>query len=101
MFTDWFLAKHLDVSLTEEENTLTQSVFKFLRDNALAQPQVWVHRDYHSRNLMCYAQDNPGIIDFQEADTQVSGKLGQWISIGGTTDISSNKQIWLNVERIP
>lgn len=67
LFTDWFLAKHLEVELSNDEKAMTQSVFEFLRDNALAQPQVWVHRDYHSRNLMCYSLDNPGIIDFQDA----------------------------------
>ena len=38
-----------------------------LADNSHAQPQVFVHRDYHSRNLMCLEQGNPGILDFQDA----------------------------------
>ncbi|MCU7866096.1 MAG: phosphotransferase, partial [Candidatus Thiodiazotropha sp. (ex Lucinoma borealis)] len=42
-------------------------VFNLLADNALQQPQVCVHRDYHSRNLMVTAQHNPGILDFQDA----------------------------------
>jgi aminoglycoside/choline kinase family phosphotransferase len=41
--------------------------FEFLISAALAQPQVFVHRDYHSRNLMVVPERNPGIIDFQDA----------------------------------
>lgn len=67
LFPDWFLAKHLSITLTTEEQELLNQVFEILRDNALVQPQVWVHRDYHSRNLMIYPDDNPGIIDFQDA----------------------------------
>ena len=42
-------------------------MFSALIDNALEQPQVFVHRDYHSRNLMVTAENNPGIIDYQDA----------------------------------
>ena len=41
--------------------------FALLADNALEQPKVWVHRDYHSRNLMVTDPDNPGVLDFQDA----------------------------------
>ena len=43
------------------------AAFEFLVAEALAQPQVFVHRDYHSRNLMITRERNPGIIDFQDA----------------------------------
>jgi hypothetical protein len=42
-------------------------VFERLAESALAQPRVCVHRDYHSRNLMLTAENNPGILDFQDA----------------------------------
>jgi aminoglycoside/choline kinase family phosphotransferase len=63
LFTDWFLGEHLSIPVP---NTI-QNQFDLLINNALEQPQVVVHRDYHSRNLMYSATDNPGIIDFQDA----------------------------------
>ncbi len=66
LFRDWFIAKHLDIVLTAAEDRQLTSLFEMLADCALGQPQVPVHRDYHSRNLMVGA-DNPGIIDFQGA----------------------------------
>ena len=47
--------------------------FQFLITEALRQPQVFVHRDYHSRNLMVTRERNPGVIDFQDA---VRGPIG-------------------------
>ena len=44
-----------------------QNAFDHLKDNALEQPQVFVHRDYHSRNLMVTTDNNPGVIDYQDA----------------------------------
>jgi len=67
LFSDWFIEKHLSLSISDAERETLNSSFEMLRDNALQQPQVWVHRDYHSRNLMVYEADNPGIIDFQDA----------------------------------
>jgi aminoglycoside/choline kinase family phosphotransferase len=67
LFPDWYIAKHLDLTLTDDQkNTLTK-VFDTLLANNLAQTQVFVHRDYHSRNLMVLPTGNPGIIDFQDA----------------------------------
>jgi aminoglycoside/choline kinase family phosphotransferase len=65
LFVDWFLHRHLGLDLDAE--IALGSVFGHLIDSALAQPQVCVHRDYHSRNLMKLQQDNPGVIDFQDA----------------------------------
>ncbi|MCU7857995.1 MAG: phosphotransferase [Candidatus Thiodiazotropha sp. (ex Lucinoma borealis)] len=67
LFRDWLLARELKLTLTSEEQSMLDSVFNLLADNALQQPQVCVHRDYHSRNLMVTAQHNPGILDFQDA----------------------------------
>jgi aminoglycoside/choline kinase family phosphotransferase len=63
LFTDWFLGEHLSIPVP---STL-QSQFDLLINNAVEQPQVVVHRDYHSRNLMYSDTENPGIIDFQDA----------------------------------
>jgi aminoglycoside/choline kinase family phosphotransferase len=63
LFPQWFLSKHFDMTIPEH----LQTTFDLLIDNALSQPQVIVHRDYHSRNLMVVADKNPGIIDFQDA----------------------------------
>ncbi len=67
LFTDWLLGKHLGLNLSREEQQMLAATFERLIDNALAQPVVCVHRDYHSRNLMLVEADNPGVIDFQDA----------------------------------
>ncbi len=65
LFTDWFLAVHLDLNVKSLGSVLQES-HDCLVTNALEQPQVFVHRDYHSRNLMVDTP-NPGILDFQDA----------------------------------
>lgn len=67
LFREWFLNKNLSITLTSTESNLISQVFAGLIDNALAQPQVFVHRDYHSRNLMQLDGNHPGIIDYQDA----------------------------------
>lgn len=67
LFHDWFLPQLLGYSLTDDERQLLQSVYQQLEDAALEQPQVWVHRDYHSRNLIYRDGKSPGVIDFQDA----------------------------------
>lgn len=67
LFHDWFLGQLMGVRLDPAQQAIWQSVKQVLVDNALAQPQVFVHRDYHSRNLMKTEQKNPGILDFQDA----------------------------------
>jgi len=70
LFADWYVRHHLGLTLdTTQQNTL-HSVFGKILANNLAQTRVFVHRDYHSRNLMFVDQEfpvNPGIIDFQDA----------------------------------
>ena len=66
LFPDWYIAKHLRVTLTAAQNTALDLVFERILANNLAQPCVYVHRDYHSRNLMV-TTPNPGILDFQDA----------------------------------
>ncbi|MGE5623284.1 MAG: aminoglycoside phosphotransferase family protein [Bacillota bacterium] len=67
LFPDWYINKHLGITLSEKQNETLNKVFEVLLANNLAQPQVYVHRDYHSRNLMVIAPGNPGILDFQDA----------------------------------
>ncbi len=67
LFRQWFLEKLLGLKLNEDEYGILDQVFTLLERNALEQPQVWVHRDYHSRNLMVTHPDNPGVLDFQDA----------------------------------
>jgi aminoglycoside/choline kinase family phosphotransferase len=66
LFPEWYIAKHLNVTLSEAQNAKLETVFARIIANNLAQPRVYVHRDYHSRNLMV-AEPNPGILDFQDA----------------------------------
>ncbi len=63
----WFLEKHLQIALNEKEKQIFNHALNWLAEQALQQAQVWVHRDYHSRNLMVCASNNPGILDFQDA----------------------------------
>jgi aminoglycoside/choline kinase family phosphotransferase len=67
LFREWLVGKHLGITLDAAQNRMLDAAFTLLADNALAQPQVFVHRDYHSRNLMVTACNNPGILDFQDA----------------------------------
>ncbi len=67
LFPEWYVSKHLGKTLTAEQQAVLDKTFALLIDNILQQPQVTVHRDYHSRNLMVTAENNPGILDFQDA----------------------------------
>ena len=67
LFPDWYIGRHLKLTLNDEQNTSLNAVFDVLLANNLSQPQVYVHRDYHSRNLMVLPVGNPGILDFQDA----------------------------------
>jgi aminoglycoside/choline kinase family phosphotransferase len=67
LFTDWLLGRHLGLSLGPDAARALAQVLDRLVANACEQPRVFVHRDYHSRNLMVCAEHNPGILDFQDA----------------------------------
>jgi len=73
LMPEWFCVRHLQFEPGAEGRALLASVFEFLCAEALAQPTVFVHRDYHSRNLMVTGDRNPGIVDFQDA---VEGPAG-------------------------
>ena len=95
LFHDWLCEKHLGIEFTPDEESRWQDLCDLLVRNALEQPQVFVHRDYHSRNLMV-TDDSPGILDFQDAcegaltydlvsllkDCYIKwndGQLGEWV----------------------
>jgi aminoglycoside/choline kinase family phosphotransferase len=66
LFPEWYVSKHLGVTLhTSQRETLT-STFELIVKNSLSQPSTFVHRDYMPRNLMV-SEPNPGILDFQDA----------------------------------
>jgi len=67
LFINWFLQQHLGLTLSDEQLKNLKLSFECLIENSLQQPQVFVHRDYHSRNLMQIDDNNPGVIDFQDA----------------------------------
>jgi aminoglycoside/choline kinase family phosphotransferase len=66
LFPDWYLARHLGLALSGAQRATLEAAFRVVLENNLAQPRVFVHRDYHSRNLMV-TEPNPGVIDFQDA----------------------------------
>lgn len=67
LFPEWYLGRHLQMTLSEVEKQDLAKVFSLILENNLAQAPVFVHRDYHSRNLMVTESNNPGILDFQDA----------------------------------
>ena len=87
LFPEWYIAKHLQTTLNEKQSTMLEKIFQRILHNNLAQPRVYVHRDYHSRNLMVIESplsnalpqagertnekgnflSSPGILDFQDA----------------------------------
>jgi len=67
LFHDWFLVQLLGIELNQTQQNQWTAIKQALVENALQQPQVFVHRDYHSRNLMKIEKRNPGILDFQDA----------------------------------
>lgn len=69
LFDEWFLLQQLGLEVTDDITTMLSHVQQLLVDNASEQPQRFVHRDYHCRNLMVMSEDVhlPGILDFQDA----------------------------------
>ncbi|MFM2028907.1 MAG: hypothetical protein RL517_98 [Pseudomonadota bacterium] len=67
LFPEWYLGKHLQMTLTDLQDSQIKQAFALIIENSLAQAKVYVHRDFHSRNLMVTEVNNPGVIDFQDA----------------------------------
>jgi aminoglycoside/choline kinase family phosphotransferase len=66
LFPDWYVGKHLKKALSAGQSQTLEKIFALLAQSALAQPVVYVHRDYMPRNLMV-CEPNPGVLDFQDA----------------------------------
>ncbi len=67
LFEDWFVRDYLRLTLTLAEQAMLRTCFASLIEQAVQQPQVLVHRDFHARNLLVCETDSPGVIDFQDA----------------------------------
>jgi len=67
LFREWFFEKYLALTLSDSAHKMLASCFHFLAESAAAQPQVFMHRDYHSANLMILPTNRVGILDFQDA----------------------------------
>ncbi|WP_028388874.1 aminoglycoside phosphotransferase family protein [Legionella fairfieldensis] len=68
LFIEWFLHAYLKLKLTPQENKLLAETFDWLSHEISLQPRVFIHRDYHSRNIMLLPSKNElGVIDFQDA----------------------------------
>src|SRR5258706_2096173 len=66
LFPEWYVGRHRGIILSAAQSTALASVFALILQNTLAQPAVYVHRDYMPRNLMV-CDPNPGVLDFQDA----------------------------------
>ncbi|MFZ5560867.1 MAG: aminoglycoside phosphotransferase family protein [Pseudomonadota bacterium] len=69
LLRDWFLPRYLGLELDTGQQAVLAGACAAIADAVLGQPQVFVHRDYHSRNLMLLANGEIGVIDFQDAVT--------------------------------
>lgn len=69
LFRQWFVPCRTSCQLSVRDHRIIDETFRVLTASALEQPRVWVHRDFHSRNLMVTEVDNPGLLDFQDAVT--------------------------------
>jgi N-acetylmuramate 1-kinase len=66
-FEQWYLNEHVGVTLSVKEQDSLNQMFVLLVEQAMSQPQVVVHKDYHSRNLMMLPSNGVGVLDFQDA----------------------------------
>ena len=66
LFQEWYVEHHLNTKLTSAQAAILTEFQAKLVDTCLTQPQTWVHRDYHSRNLMQIDNNLPGVLDFQD-----------------------------------
>jgi len=67
LMPEWFLNTHLNIELNSQQKDIIQECFTNLLPEIIKQPQGFVHRDYHCRNLMISTDNNPAIIDYQDA----------------------------------
>ena len=67
LLPEWFLIRHLGLTIEARERAMLDGLFESLVEAVVSQPACFVHRDYHSRNLLVTPENNPGILDFQDA----------------------------------
>ena len=67
LFSDWFINKHLKIELSHEQEDTLEQCYTEIAKTLLDIPQTFIHRDFHSRNLMITNKNNPGILDYQDA----------------------------------
>ena len=67
LLPEWFLIRHLGLTIETRERAMLEGLFESLVEATVSQPACFVHRDYHSRNLLLTPENNPGILDFQDA----------------------------------
>ena len=67
LLKDWFISQYLNITLSADEVSLLDNTCQHIADEVAKQPTVFVHRDYHSRNLMIVDSNTLGVIDFQDA----------------------------------
>jgi len=67
LFPDWYLKQHLEYKISDKEVEDLNRIFDEIIENNVQQPSVFVHRDFHSRNLMITPNDQIGVLDFQDA----------------------------------
>jgi len=101
LFSRWYINQHLGRSIHEPSFAIWLHTQQYLAMACLQQPQVWVHRDYHSLNLMITESNSPGVIDFQD---MVVGPIGYDLaSIFKDCYIEwprSQQQVWLEEYRV-
>lgn len=67
LFPQWYRKRRMEKPFSDSERKVFDRAVDFLAQECMSQPQVFVHRDYHSRNLMDIGESSPGILDFQDA----------------------------------
>lgn len=67
LFDEWYLGRHLGIVLSHKQRETLNYCYDLLIEDALEQPQIFVHRDYHSRNLLLLPHEEVGVLDFQDA----------------------------------
>lgn len=67
LFSDWYAPSHASLPLDDAEHADWHTICHHLVETARSQPQVFVHRDFHSCNVLFTDINNPGIIDYQDA----------------------------------
>lgn len=67
LFKDWFLEKHLKMNLNQDQSIYLKDFNEILARRISKIPTTFIHRDFHSRNLMVTDKNNPGVLDYQDA----------------------------------